>query len=184
METHGSVNVTGIPYITCEERKFQQAGGPITLLIIYSSPSTITQVVLGTGDQRTYFMGPKQGSRSTGIIRYELTSGLESFFGFKSQATDDDVLTLASLGVIKYDRACFNLFMTEYQAKLESDQRRETEAREAAEQAKLVLDLALGLLLSAAAIVLLGLLVFSDKFCCCIKPQVRQCKTRTKRGLR
>lgn len=42
---------------------------------------------------------------------------MDSFFGFKSQSTEDDVLTMASLGLIKYDRECLNLYLKYYDAK-------------------------------------------------------------------
>ena len=90
-------------------------------MIVYSSKSTITQLVVGTKNQQAWYFGQKQGSSSTGVLRYE--TGLEgkefeSFYGFKSQSQEDDVLNLASLGLINYDRECLDLFLKYYRAKV------------------------------------------------------------------
>lgn len=106
MPSHGTV---GNPRLTCSTLKLRD-GNPIAGLIINYSASTITRVVFATADSKVKSYGPSTGSKNTGVIRFETGLEKDSFFGFTSQVQDEEVLTLASLGLVSYSTECFFTF--------------------------------------------------------------------------
>lgn len=53
---------------------------------------------------------------STGMIRFGLSTN-DNFFGFRSQSSEVDILTLDSIGIITYDSFCLDLFLQEQKMK-------------------------------------------------------------------
>ena len=55
-------------------------------------------------------VGSSDGSKNTGVIRFENGLPKDKFFGFKSQTIEEDVDFVASLGIISFDRSCVAIF--------------------------------------------------------------------------
>ena len=68
-------------------------------------------------------IGPNRGSKNSGNERFDVNDTFDTFFGFRSQSTDDSVVTLASLGIVKYDKACLLEYKDLFEIKVEDDER-------------------------------------------------------------
>jgi hypothetical protein len=55
-------------------------------------------------------VGSSDGSKNTGVIRFENGFPKDKFFGFNTQVIEEDIESLASLGIISYDRSCVATF--------------------------------------------------------------------------
>lgn len=55
------------------------------------------------------------------MLRYGIFNTIDNFYGFRSQSSESEILTLDSLGVIQYDTLCLDVFLKEREAKIERD---------------------------------------------------------------
>jgi len=86
MTKHGEIetSILGTSY-SCQTHNFPKEAGPISLVMIYYTPSTITKLMVATADQQAYTLGSSSGSKNSGFLRFDV-EGQESnsFFGFTS----------------------------------------------------------------------------------------------------
>ena len=135
MPLHGTIAFDAADtQTTCKSIDFEE-GNFIKVMVIYYSLSTITQI--GVVDNKSVLQrfGVKEGQSNSGFVQFnngQSADGIENFFGFATQETEEDVQTISGIGIIKYNPTCFNEYLVEAKVQAEKDEE-ERLAREAAE---------------------------------------------------